>query len=443
MHNMERDTGSLWFFLGFLILGALVVLCQNAVVELPDSRLRRGYEGDDRVRRLARMLKSPGRFDAAMRSGYTLFHLCAVGWLYRWALSLPLPAPWQQPWGRMGLALLVMLAGTFCILVFSRGIPRQVAAARGETLALTLSPLVLVFWSIFTPMAWLVDWCTRLLAPLFGAGRGDRLDNVTEEEIRMMVDVSEETGGIQEAEREMINAVFEFDDRTAQELMTHRTDVKYLDQDATLEEAVALSVQYGYSRIPVVGEDGLDDIIGILNIKDLLPLILGKPPADFALAAYLRQPKFVPESSRCRDLFAQLNTQKLQMAIVVDEYGGTSGLVTMEDILESLVGDIQDEYDNEAQEVTALDRGRYTLDGDVVLAEVERTLDWDLSLCPPDYEDYGTLGGLLIALLDRIPGPGEHPSLEIGGIRFTVEEANERQILRVLAERPEPEEEEA
>lgn len=437
---MDSDTGSFWLFMIFLLLGALVVLCQNAMVELPDGRLRRGSEGGRRIRQLANMLKSPSRFEAAMRSGYTLFHLCAVAWLYRWVLSLPLPALWQQPWGRLGLAFLVMLAGTFCILVFSRGIPRQVAAARGETLALTLAPLVLVFWVVFTPMAWVVDWAIRLLSPLFGVGEHSYSDNVTEEEIRMMVDVSEETGGIQEAEREMINAVFEFDDRTAQELMTHRTDVKYLELDATLEDAVALSVQYGYSRIPVVGEDGLDDIIGILNIKDLLPLILGEPPADFSLLNYLRQPKFVPESSRCRDLFTQLNAQKVQVAVVVDEYGGTSGLITMEDILESLVGDIQDEYDNEEQEVTALDLGRYTLDGDVVLPEVERTLDWDLSHCP-DYEDYGTLGGLLIGLLDRIPGPGEHPSVEIGGFRFTVDEANERQILRVLAERLEGEEE--
>ena len=437
---MDSDTGSLLLFFVFLLLGALVVLCQNAVVEMPDAKLRRRIDTDPRARRLAWLLTSPNGFHSAMRGGYTFFHLCATACLYKWADSLPLaPAEfWDGRWGRLLLTVLVLLAGTFFILSFSRGIPRRVAAAKAETLAFALAPLAVVFKAVFTPLAWLAEAATRLFAPLFGVRATDPQENVTEEEIRMMVDVSEETGGIQEAEKEMINAVFEFDDRTAEQLMTHRTDVKFLEQDATLEEVLAISTDFGYSRIPVVGEDGLDDVVGILNVKDLLPLILADRRRKFVLMNYVRQPLFVPESSRGRDLFAQLNAQKLQVAIVVDEYGGTSGLITMEDILESIVGSIQDEYDNEKQEATALDQNRYTLDGDIDLPEVERILDWDLSLCP-DYEEYDTLGGLIIGLLDRIPGPGEHPVVNICGVTFTVQEANERQILRVLAEKPQSE----
>ena len=202
---------------------------------------------------------------------------------------------------------------------------------------------------------------------------------------------------------------------------------------ATLEEAVALSTQFGFSRIPVTGEDGLDDILGLLYIKDLLPLILADRGKSFVLADYLRQPMFVPESTRCRDLFAQMSARKMQVAIVVDEYGGTSGLVTMEALLESIVGNIQDEYDNEEAEATPVGEDGYTFDGDIDLPEAERILGCILS--PGSEEDYDTLGGLMIGLLDRIPGPDEHPSVELSGFRFTVQQANERQILRVLAEK--------
>ena len=201
-----------------------------------------------------------------------------------------------------------------------------------------------------------------------------------------------------------------------------------------VEELVALAGEHGFSRIPVVGEDGLDDILGILNVKDLLPLAVADRRKRFSVKAYVRPPYYVPESTKCRDLFATFNQQKNQIAVVVDEYGGTSGIVTMEDLLESIVGDIQDEYDNEAQEITAISQDRYTLDGDVDLTEVSRLLGCSFEE-RSDWEDYDTLGGLLIAMLDRIPSPGEHPAVELDGVRFAVQKSNSRQILEVLAER--------
>ena len=430
---MEADTGSLVLFFVFLLLGALVVLCQNAAVEVSDSRLRRRAEEIPHAEQLQKLLKRPSRFSAAMRGGYTFFHLCAVVFLVRWAFSLPL-APesfWNVRYGVLLRGFLALLVGDFFILTFSRGIPRRIAAAWPEKL--TKPWLIGFFLILFTPIAWLSEKTTGLVARLFGVQAGTVSDNVTEEEIRMMVDVSEETGGIEQAEKDMINNVFEFDDRTVNELMTHRTDIKFLELSATLEEAVALSTQFGFSRIPVTGEDGLDDILGLLYIKDLLPLILADRGKSFVLADYLRQPMFVPESTRCRDLFAQMSARKMQVAIVVDEYGGTSGLVTMEDLLESIVGNIQDEYDNEEADATPVGEDGYTFDGDIDLPEAERILGCILS--PGSEEDYDTLGGLMIGLLDRIPGPDEHPSVELSGFRFTVQQANERQILRVLAEK--------
>ena len=259
----------------------------------------------------------------------------------------------------------------------------------------------------------------------------------------MMVDVSEETGGIEAAEKEMILGVFDFADRTVDEIMTHRTDVTAVDKDITLEALVELVTENGFSRIPVMGEDGLDDILGIFHIKDLLPLMVADRRKKFSVMNYLRAPFYVPESTKCRDLFATFNQQKNQIAVVVDEYGGTSGIVTMEDLLESIVGDIQDEYDDEADGITCLSQDSYTLDGDIALDEVERLLGCSFQEYP-DWDDYDTLGGLIIAMLDRIPGPKEHPTVEMDGVRFTVQRSGSRQILEVLAERlpkdnPEPE----
>ena len=371
-----------------------------------------------------------------MRGAYTFCHLCAVAILAQEAESWTLfsGAFWQGTWGRLLENLLITLLGVAFIMIFSRGIPRRLAARYPEALAPALSGPAAAIVALFTPLAWFTEKMVALVLALFGIRDLDQPENVTEEEIRMMVDVGEETGGIEAAEKEMILGVFDFADRTVDEIMTHRTDVIAAAEDVTLEELVALAGEHGFSRIPVVGEDGLDDILGILNVKDLLPLAVADRRKRFSVKAYVRPPYYVPESTKCRDLFAAFNQQKNQIAVVVDEYGGTSGIVTMEDLLESIVGDIQDEYDNEAQEITAISQDRYTLDGDVDLTEVSRLLGCSFEE-RSDWEDYDTLGGLLIAMLDRIPSPGEHPAVELDGVRFAVQKSNSRQILEVLAER--------
>ena len=438
--NPFPETGaSLLLFLAFLALGGFVVLCQNSLVELSDQKLKKAAGdpgGSPALERAARLLLHPGRFSSAMRGAYTFCHLCAVAFLAQGAESWPVFAGafWQGAWGRLLENLLVTLLGVAFIMVFSRGIPRRLAARYPEALAPALSGPAAVIVALFTPLAWLTEKAVALVLALFGVRDLDQPENVTEEEIRMMVDVGEETGGIEAAEKDMILGVFDFADRTVDEIMTHRTDVTAAGEDTTLEELVALAGEHGFSRIPVVGEDGLDDILGILNVKDLLPLAVADRRKKFSVKSYVRPPYYVPESTKCRDLFAAFNQQKNQIAVVVDEYGGTSGIVTMEDLLESIVGDIQDEYDNEAEEITAISQDRYTLDGDVDLDEVSRLLGCSFAE-RPDWEDYDTLGGLLIATLDRIPSPGEHPSVELDGVRFTVQKSNSRQILEVLAER--------
>ena len=245
-----------------------------------------------------------------------------------------------------------------------------------------------------------------------------------------MIDVGNENGSIEQTDREMINNIFEFDDRTAEEIMTHRTEMTALSLDATLEECIHTAVETGYSRVPVYEED-LDDIVGILYIKDLLNLVLSSPPNDFKVEYYIRQPFYVPETSRCKELFKEMQEKKVQMAIVVDEYGGTAGLVTMEDLLESIVGNIQDEYDDEEEEVSQLSENVYLIDGLTQIEEVEKLFHIHFE----EEGDYDTIGGYIIDQLGYIPAENEHPSVTIGTYSFTVVDVMERRIDKVRVER--------
>lgn len=432
---MEPDIGDLLFSLGALLLGGLVVFCQNAIVDIPDNFLKHADDDTPHLETVEKLLKSPRRFGASMRVGYTFFHLCFAFLFARWLAALPLLSGlWRagSVWGGVWMAMAILLS-TLLILIVSRGVPRRLAAWLPTSAALSAAPLARFFFLLFSPLRMLVELTVGGVVTLFGAEFREGEDSVTEEEIRMMVDVSEETGGIEQAEKDMINNIFEFDDRTASEIMTHRTDLTFIETDCPLEEIIRLSVENGFSRIPVA-EKSVDDIVGILYVKDLLPLILdAKKRRGFRAERYMREPLFVPQSTRCRDLFVRLNSGKTQIAVVVDEYGGTSGIVTMEDLLESIVGSIRDEYDQEQIEATPTTAGCYTLDGDIDLGEVSSLMDCDLEQYIDD--GYETLGGLLIGLLDRIPDPGEHPSVVVDDVRFTIEDANERQVLRILAER--------
>lgn len=431
---MDPGSYSLLFFLFFLLLGGFVVLCQNAIIELNDAKIKKNEGATARAHTLQKLLASPDRFAAGMRAAYTFCHLCAIGFLVRAAAFCPLWIQWMSRslWYRLTATLVVLLLGDLFILIFSRGVPRRLAIHAPDKLAFILAPAARVIALLFAPMGWIVDKAVLLICHPLGVSMYTQRENVTEEEIRLLMDVSEETGGIESAQREMIDNIFEFDDRTVGEIMTHRTDVKYIQLDSPLFEVIELSSNFGYSRMPVA-EEGLDDIRGMLYVKDLLPLILADRRKKFNIKDFMRPAVFVPESTRCRDLFRKMGEEKVQIAVVVDEYGGTSGIVTMEDLLESIVGSIQDEYDNEEEAITNLADGVYTFDGATTLVEVERRLDMDFS--NDTEENYETLGGLLIGLLDRIPSADEHPEVEIGSVRFTVEEASDRQILRVRAEK--------
>ena len=240
-----------------------------------------------------------------------------------------------------------------------------------------------------------------------------------------MVDVGEEKGTIEEEEKEMINNVFEFNDKFVSEIMVPRNKIFALDIDMTIAEVIEkLSEDMRYSRIPVYDEN-MDNIKGIIYIKDLL---ISNKNKNSKIKSLVKEAYFVSETKRVNELFQELRKDKKQIAIVLDEYGGTAGMVTMEDILEEIVGEIYDEYDKETDKFKKIDNNTFLFDASIALYDVEKFLDIDI-----DEEDVDTLGGYLIKKLDRIPKDGEKPIVETEKVTYKIEKVKDRQIIKVKA----------
>ena len=262
-----------------------------------------------------------------------------------------------------------------------------------------------------------------------------RKDQVSEDNIMAMVEEGEESGAIQANEKEFIENVFEFDNTTARDVMVHRTDMVSLPADAEEDEILRAIRQSGLSRFPVYGSD-VDDIVGVLSTRDYL--LNFHQPSPLPLGELLRPAYFVPETVSADVLFRDMQGKKTHLALVVDEYGGTSGLVTLEDLLEELVGNIYDEFDpQEEQEIIALDDGRWRVSGSADLEELAEAMD--LTLPEEEERDYDTLGGLVFSQLSVIPEDGSRPLVEALGLRIQVEELCDRRVEWALVEKLSPE----
>lgn len=264
---------------------------------------------------------------------------------------------------------------------------------------------------------------------LFGSKDNETKQAKTEEEILSLVEEGQEKGLIEDDTKDIIENVFDFDDTAAYEIMTHRRDMTSLEDTDDLKTVVDLAIRSGHSRIPVWRDD-IDNIIGILYVKDLLKYVGVSEPSDFKLSRNLRPALFVPRTKNCRSLFSFMKKNKTQIAVVVDEYGGTEGIVTLEDLIEDILGNIQDEYDNEEEEIRRLSDGKFTVDGSTSIEDVEERIGVELS-----DDDSETIAGFLLSNLGRIPAEGEQPSIEAHGLRFTALQTDGRRITEVLIEK--------
>ncbi|MDP4120071.1 MAG: hemolysin family protein [Bacillota bacterium] len=256
-------------------------------------------------------------------------------------------------------------------------------------------------------------------------GKSKSKQNV-EEEILTMVDAGEEDGIIESGTKQIIENLFDFNDTPASEIMTHRRDIDAVEDIMPISDIVQCAIDTGHSRIPVYHED-IDDIVGVLYVKDLLKYVCSEVPKNFKITNITRDVLYVPKAKPCSELFTEMTEQKIQLAIVMDEYGGTEGLITMEDLIESIFGNIQDEYDDEEEEIQQISENKFTVDGATPISDVSQLIDIEI-----DDEGCETVAGLILEKLGRIPEQGEHPSVKIDNIELTVQEIEDRRISKVL-----------
>ncbi len=414
-----------------MLVYALLCAAEAAASTLNKDRLRRQDDMEegrpDRLIELARKLSdTPSGLRACMAFvGYLAAGLAA------WDLGMPLAA-WTDSLG-LGIlpgsglrhwlpVLLVVLAFSFLLLVFGTLLPRKLAHRRPESVIRRLSRFASVSNTLFTPLAKLCNLTYRGLLRAGGIDPDEESEQLTEDKIRQLVDVGEEKGAIEETERDMIENVFEFNNLTAADSMTHRTDIWSIWVDDSWDEITKMIEETGLSRFPVYDED-LDHIIGTISTRDFL--LNRQKPQPKPLREIIRKARFVPESVRTDALFRDMQRNKYHMAIVVDEYGGTAGLITMEDLLEEIVGNIYDEYDPQVQQdIVDLGEGRYRVSGAMDIESFNEATSLDL---PPD-DGYDTIGGLILSELGAIPEEGSQPEIDYHGLHFKVLSVMERRI---------------
>lgn len=326
---------------------------------------------------------------------------------------------------------IVFLAAMLLLLVFAKSLPAKIGVKHSDSLCFTLLPVFRFFTALCTPLYYTVDAVSGVFALLAGAKPEDVTEDVTEGEIRQMIDEGRENGNIEESETDMIHGIFEFDDRIVGEILTHRTEVVAVELSATLHEIIETAVENGYSRIPVYKET-LDNVVGILYVKDLLGFI-DKDHSDFKVSEHMREPLCVPETNSLKDLFERFKSERVQMAIVIDEYGGTLGIVTMEDLIESIMGSISDEYDDEEDEeaeneIAKISDNEYIIAGLALVTSVEEELDISIK----NEEECDTIGGLLVSLLGMIPSEGEQPEASLDNLHFKVISVAEHRVEKLL-----------
>ena len=414
-----------------ILLNAYFAATEIAFISLNDNKIeKQAKEGNKKAKQIAKMLKNPSKFLATIQIGITLagflssaFASDAFADKLAPVLNNWLPMISVDVWKGIAIILITIIL-SFFTLVFGELVPKRLAMKYYEKIAYSTIGVIKAI-SVFTaPFVKLLTVSTNIVSRIFGVTENEE-EIVTEEEIKMMVDEGQEKGTIEQSEKEMINNIFEFNDITVSEVMTHRTDIFAIDIHSNIKESLDELDEYKYSRIPVYDET-IDEIKGILFIKDILKSL--SKGEDIVIGDILREAYFVPESKPIDELFQELQQNKKQMAIIVDEYGGTAGLVTMEDLLEEIVGNIFDEYDDIENDYEKIDENTYYISGSVSIYELNKILGAHV----PE-GDYETLSGYLLELLGRIPDDEEMPVIETEEITYKIDKYEDKRIVWVKA----------
>ena len=412
-----------------ILLNAYFAATEIAFISLNDSKVERdAKDGNKKAKQILKMLKSPSKFLATIQIGITLAGFLSSAFASdAFADKLaPILNSWMpfislDVWRAISIVIITIIL-SFFTLVFGELVPKRLAMKYYEKISYATIGVIRGISVITAPFVKLLTVSTNMVSKIFGVGEAEE-EVVTEEEIKMMIDEGEEKGTIERGEKMLLNNVFEFNDIIVSEIMTPRTEMFAIDINDNLEELLDKIDEFKYSRIPVYDED-IDDIKGILFVKDILKPL--KEHKKINIKAIMREPYFIPESKDIDELFKEMQQNKVQMAIAIDEYGGTAGLITMEDIIEELVGNIFDEYDEEEIDAKKIDDNTYILSGTTTSYELKKIFNVEI----PE-GDYETLSGYLIDKLGRIPDDDEHTVIEDEKLTYKVEEIEDKRIKYV------------
>lgn len=424
-----------------ILLNGFFAASEMALISLNDYKIKlMAEEGNKKAKLVQALLGEPSRFLATIQIGITLAGFLASAFAAgsfagRLAVLLKdMGVPLPQGTLETISTVVITLVLSYFTLVLGELVPKRIALQKAEAISFFAVKPLTALSKLTYPFVKFLTFSTNVIARLFGLRANEDNENVTEEEILMMVDVGKERGTIQETEKEMIARIFEFDNKTVSDIMTHRTKIAAIPVNITMREIVHIVKEERFTRFPVY-EENIDHIVGIFHVKDLVPLLETCDEDAFNIQEHLRTPFFVLESTRIDHLFKEMQKNKVQLAIAIDEYGGTDGIVTIEDLVEEIVGNIFDEYDEpewELKEIEDLGEDSYYMAGTLNLFEVAHVLKVEFPL-----HEYDTLSGFMIGQLGYIPSPDERPIIEYKGLTFSVEEVSDRRIVRVKVTRNE------
>ena len=411
---MIQDALEILLFIICVLLSAFFSSSEVALISIHRAKVRTLInEGKPGSKAVAALKESPEHLLITILIGNTVVNIAAASIATAVAIRM---------FGDFGVGIATGFV-VLVLLIFGEIGPKIYAARASDSFALTVAPIILFLSRLFTPFIWLVEQ----VSPTLGIGKDIGEPVVTEEEIKEWIDVGKEEGTIEQGEQDMLYSVLDFADTTAREIMTPRVNVILMEDTVSFEEAIRIFNDTGFSRIPVYHEQ-IDNITGILNVKDVFSAMVSRRK-DSAIKEVMYDPMFVPETQKIDDLLKELQVHRVQMAVAIDEYSSFVGIVTVEDILEELVGDIMDEFDKEEPEVQELAPGVYVVDAQMWVENINDRIGLEL----PTDESYETVGGLIIDRLGHLPKhPGEKVEIAIGnGVTLVVMQMHGRRIVKV------------
>ena len=405
-----------------LALSAFFSSAETALTTVNRLRVRALVdEGDARAIILSKIIDDPGKLLSAILIGNNIVNISAS------SIATLLATEFFGSAGA-GIATGAM---TLLVLIFGEVTPKTMASLKAEKISLSYAKIIYAIMIAFTPLIFILDLLSGGILRLFGVDPDKRDDSVTEEDLRTIVEAGHEDGVLEPEEHKMINNVFDFGDHQAKDIMVPRVDMCFLKLDATYEDFTELYKEEKFTRIPVY-EETRDNVIGIINVKDLI--LFNPEEQEFHVSDYLRKAYYTYEFKNTSELMMEMRKNSISIAIVLDEYGATAGLVTLEDLLEEIVGDIRDEYDEaEAEEVLQLGENEYLVEGACKLDDLNDKIGLGI-----ESEDYDSIGGIVIEALQHLPEEGEEVTTE-NGTRLIVEKIDKNRIEKVHIYLPEPE----